>query len=56
VLYCACADEHSSGIAAVALHDKFGFKRLAALKGGIDAWKQAGNKTWRAPESPMRQS
>ena len=47
VLYCACADEHSSNVGAQLLHDKHGFTRLAALKGGIDAWKRTKRPTVR---------
>lgn len=51
VLYCACADEHVSNEAALLLHDKHGFTRLAALKGGIDAWKQEKRAIVRKPEA-----
>jgi rhodanese-related sulfurtransferase len=43
VAYCTCKAEELSADAALAL-EKAGFKRTAALKGGLAAWKAAGYK------------
>jgi rhodanese-related sulfurtransferase len=42
VLYCTCYEEHSSLQVAQFLHDREGYSRLLALKGGLAAWKKAG--------------
>ena len=45
LLYCTCPQEHGSLLAAETLHDQLGYTKLLVLKGGLDAWKQAGLKT-----------
>lgn len=50
VTYCTCPTEHSSGGAASELHDKFGFTKLHALKGGMYAWQDAGLPTTKASD------
>ena len=42
VLYCSCPAEESSGAAAMELRN-MGFERVAALRGGFDAWAAAGH-------------
>ena len=41
VAYCTCKAEELSGEAVIAL-EKAGFPRVAALRGGLAAWKEAG--------------
>jgi rhodanese-related sulfurtransferase len=49
VLYCTCPEEHGSFQAAATLHDRFGFSKLVVLRGGLDAWREAGYKVVEAP-------
>jgi rhodanese-related sulfurtransferase len=49
VLYCTCPEEHGSIQAAAKLHDRFGFRKLVVLRGGLDAWREAGYKVVEAP-------
>lgn len=49
VLYCSCPDEHASLAAAKRLHDRWGYQRLAVLKGGLDAWQDAGYQVVERP-------
>lgn len=44
VTYCSCPAEHTSARAASELK-RLGFKDVAALRGGYEAWKQAGMPT-----------
>ena len=41
IIYCACPNEASAAIAATHLR-KAGFRKIRPLRGGIDAWLQAG--------------
>jgi rhodanese-related sulfurtransferase len=41
VVYCACPNEASAALVAQRLM-KRGYKRVLPLKGGIDAWRDAG--------------
>ena len=47
VVYCACPNEESAGMAANHLKQA-GFKKIRPLLGGIDAWVQAGQPVERA--------
>jgi rhodanese-related sulfurtransferase len=47
VVYCACPNEESAGMAANHLKQA-GFKKIRPLLGGIDAWVQAGQPLERA--------
>lgn len=42
LFYCTCPDDHSSVKAVSKLHDEQHFTRLAALRGGLAAWREAG--------------
>lgn len=42
VLYCTCPAEHGSLLGAAKLHDRWGYRKLAVLEGGLDAWREAG--------------
>jgi rhodanese-related sulfurtransferase len=46
VAYCTCPAEESSGRAAEILRQN-GFTKVAAVKGGLDAWEKAGGKVVR---------
>jgi rhodanese-related sulfurtransferase len=48
VAYCSCGTEHTSAAAATLL-EKAGFKNVAALLGGTNAWKQSGGEMEKAP-------
>jgi rhodanese-related sulfurtransferase len=51
VAYCSCGTEHTSAAASVLL-EKAGFKNVAALLGGTNAWKQSGGEMEKtAPKS-----
>jgi rhodanese-related sulfurtransferase len=43
VAYCSCGTEHTSAAASMLL-EKAGFKNVAALLGGTNAWKQSGGE------------
>jgi rhodanese-related sulfurtransferase len=47
VTYCSCGTEHTSAAAAVLL-EKAGFKNVAALLGGTNAWKNSGGEMEKA--------
>ena len=47
VAYCSCGTEHTSAAASVLL-EKAGFKNVAALLGGTNAWKQSGGEMEKA--------
>ena len=44
LLYCTCPAEHGSVKAATTLHDRYGFRKLLVLRGGLDSWRDAGFK------------
>jgi rhodanese-related sulfurtransferase len=49
VLYCTCPEEHGALAGAAKLHDRYGYKKLAVLEGGLDAWREAGYEVASGP-------
>lgn len=53
VVYCNCPNEASAAIAAKHLK-KAGFKKIRPLRGGLDAWIEAGHPLQRVAEAEMQ--
>ena len=51
LLYCTCPAEHGSLAAARKLHDRYHFTRLSVLRGGMEAWRDAGYPLERGPKA-----
>lgn len=53
VMYCTCKAEETSLEAALLLANQHGFPRVAVLRGGYPAWKEAGLPVEAIQEVPM---